>query len=83
MSNGNEPAYPCSRTESNVDGGRYEHEYPGLTKRERIAMEMAAAFIQRTDGPWTDAAATGCNVADALLAELEKRDEPASSENVS
>lgn len=74
MNNGNEPAYPCSRTESNVEGGRYEHEYPGLTKRERFAMEMAAAFIQRMDGPWIEAHIVGCQVADALFDELEKRD---------
>ena len=83
MKNGDMPAMPMGKTnigsywkKSDLDDGYAEQCKPafGLTKREMFAMHFMSASRSRnsTYPSWKDMAMDSIEMADALLAELEK-----------
>lgn len=79
MSRGNEPAYPTKYKLSGMAAlasGRDEMTAPGLTIRERFAMEAMQGFIAAdADGTMEHETCSRLSVeaADALLVELDKK----------
>jgi hypothetical protein len=78
MKNANEPAMPVGEKWRETIGGNTRvmsksSLHAGLTKREMFAMHAMQALATNTGyGAWQDMANDAVNIADALLAELEK-----------
>ena len=70
MKNADSPATAC---EFNGFGQYAPEAYYGLTKREMFAMHAMQALATNSGyGTWEDMANDAVNIADALLAELER-----------
>jgi hypothetical protein len=70
------PAYPGDCVCNNGRAGCANCGFgkvAGLSKLDRFAMAAMQAFVGRTDGAWTDAPRYAFRVAEAMLAESERR----------
>ncbi len=73
MKNGDLPAMPVSTSESICQmTGTLKPEFAGLTKREMFAMAAMQGLFVKEDVNINNAARFAVEIADALLAELER-----------